>query len=42
MDEPWSWRRDQDRLNQYFMKYLHGRNEDDGIAEPPSADLGRR
>ena len=26
--EPWSWRRDRDRLNAYFLKYLRARDED--------------
>jgi hypothetical protein len=26
--EPWSWRRDQDRLNEYFLTYFRDRNED--------------
>ena len=25
--EPWSWRRDQDALNEYFLNYMHGRKE---------------
>jgi hypothetical protein len=25
---PWSWRRDRERLNAYFLKYLRDRNED--------------
>jgi hypothetical protein len=25
--EPWSWRRDRDRLNEYFLNYLRGRKE---------------
>lgn len=26
--EPWRWQRDRNSLNQYFIKYLRGRNED--------------
>ena len=33
--EPWSWRRDQDRLNEYFLKYLRSRNEDGQTATRP-------
>jgi len=29
--QPWSWRRDRDRLNSYFLKYLRARKEDDEI-----------
>jgi len=29
-EEPWSWRRDRDALNEYFLKYLRDRNEDGG------------
>ena len=34
--EPWSWCRDQRRLNEYFLKYLRDRNEDGQAA---SADV---
>jgi hypothetical protein len=37
--QPWSWRRDRNLLNQYFMKYLCDREED---APSSSADVGRR
>src|SRR4029078_10153202 len=27
--QPWSWRRDRDRLNEYFLTYMRARKEDD-------------
>jgi hypothetical protein len=30
--QPWSWRRDRDRLNAYFLSYMRARKEDDEIA----------
>lgn len=32
---PWVWRRDRDRLNDYFLKYLRDRNEDGSSAAQP-------
>jgi hypothetical protein len=39
--QPWSWRRDRDRLNEYFVNYLRNRNEDGGTSARPRKSAKR-
>lgn len=40
--QPWSWRRDRDRLNEYFLTYLRDRNEDGGTPAPQGLSIPLR